>query len=120
QPGNFVAEHKTLLGCKPGCTFASSWACPWLLQVPAQGLPATFKHLACLLPSQRAGSSPTKCRESAIQRNGRHLTRCTEALLPVFLHNTGLGIMNTWVTNDKRPNREEELWLNALLEKTHA
>jgi len=120
QQGDFVVEHNTFLGFKRDYMFDGIWACASLLHVPAQELPATFKHLAGLLAKQGVFYVSFKYGEGETQRKGRHFTHCNEALLPDFLHNTGLGIMSTWVTNDKRPNREEELWLNALLEKTHA
>lgn len=120
QQGDFVVEHNTFLGFTRDYTFDGIWACASLLHVPAQELPATFRHLASLLADNGVFYVSFKYGEGETQREGRHFTHCNEGLLPEFLHHTGLGIMNIWVTADKRPERAEEQWLNALLEKRHA
>lgn len=120
QQGDFVVEHNTFLGFNRDYLFDGIWACASLLHVPAQELPATFQHLGSLLSDNGVFYVSFKYGEGETQREGRHFTHCNEALLPEFLRNTGLGVLKTWVTGDKRPGREDELWLNALLEKHHA
>src|SRR5699024_9780161 len=49
QQGDFVVEPNSFLGFTRGYTFDGIWVCASLLHVPAQELPATFRHLASLL-----------------------------------------------------------------------
>lgn len=119
QQGDFIVENNTFLDFTRNYKFGGIWACASLLHVPAKELPATFKHLAGLLTDKGVFYVSFKYGEDETQRDERHFTNCNEALLPKFLENTGLRIIETWLTGDKRPEREDELWLNALLEKNH-
>jgi hypothetical protein len=60
--------------------------------------------------SFKYGSSDT-------EREGRYFTNADETRLKVFIANTGLSIDKMWVTDDARPNRQTEKWLNAILIK---
>lgn len=53
--------------------------------------------------------------EDESSHNGRHFTNCNEERLEKFLEDTGLTIKEAWVTEDQRPERGDEQWLNALL-----
>ena len=119
QQSNFSVEHNTFLGFTRNDKFDGIWACASLLHVPAKELPVTFKHLASLLTDNGVFYVSFKYGEGEMQRDERHFTNCTEALLPTFLEDTGLRIIETWQTGDRRPERKDELWLNALLEKIH-
>ncbi|MBP3341343.1 MAG: SAM-dependent methyltransferase, partial [Peptococcaceae bacterium] len=51
-------------------------------------------------------------------RNGRYFTNLTEQTLGELLERIpSLRLVETSVTGDVRPGREQELWLNAIVEK---
>ena len=51
-------------------------------------------------------------------RNGRYFTDFTWNSFQRFIRDTeSLSIAESWVTGDVRPGREEEKWLNLLLQK---
>ena len=93
------------------------WACASLLHVPAAALTETFRHLANQLKPGGIFYCSFKQAEVDSSRDGRHFTNMTEQRLGNMLNNTTLQIQKCWTTSDLRPGRENELWLNALLEK---
>ena len=55
------------------------------------------------------------------ERNGRFFTDFTLDFFKDFIHGVDtLIIKEYWITTDVRPGREEEKWLNLLLQKTHS
>jgi len=120
QQGDFTVEQATFLSFKSKQKFDGIWACASLLHVSFADLPRTFKHLAKFLSDNGVFYVSFKYGENEIKRDGRHFTNCNEKLLSQLLTNTGLVIFETWCTADKRPGRESELWLNALLKKDNA
>ena len=55
------------------------------------------------------------------ERNGRFFTDFTLDVFKDFIHDVDtLIIKEYWITTDVRPGREEEKWLNLLLQKTHS
>ena len=94
------------------------WACASLLHVPAEALTDTFRHLANQLKPGGIFYCSFKQAEVDTSRDGRHFTNMTKQRLGKMLYNTTLQIQKCWTTSDLRPGRENELWLNALLEKS--
>lgn len=107
------------------------WACASVLHVPSDELPAVFskmikaaKHGGALYLSFKYGTFEG-------ERNGRYFTDFTEDSFLAFLRCTGVAgsladssdeggaekFPAMWVTNDVRPDREDERWLNILLKK---
>ncbi|TCS40421.1 class I SAM-dependent methyltransferase [Reinekea marinisedimentorum] len=93
------------------------WACASLLHVPAPELPATFKHLANQLKQSGIIYCSFKYGNEDVSRNGRNFTNATEVRLRDFISGSGLALKNMWITNDQRPGREQEKWLNAIVVK---
>ena len=55
------------------------------------------------------------------EKNGRFFTDFTLDIFKDFIHDVDtLIIKEYWITTDVRPGREEEKWLNLLLQKTHS
>ncbi len=109
------------------CTFADFktepqsangiWACASLLHVPYQNLAATFKHLATFLVPAGTFYCSFKYGDDQVQQDGRHFTNLNEKLLANVITNTGLQVDQTWQSEDRRPERVGECWLNAILVK---
>ena len=110
-----AVQHSTFLNFNSEQPFAGIWACASLLHVPSSNLSATLQHLAGLLEPHGVLYVSFKYGEDDVERNGRHFTNCTEQRLQLFLQGTGLSIQESWLTGDKRPERANEQWLNALL-----
>ncbi len=112
---NIEIQHSTFLAYENEQLFAGIWACASLLHVPAAQLNGTLRHLAQLLMPQGVIYVSFKYGEDDNVRDGRHFTNCTEERLIGFLAGTGLTLDSFWVSNDQRPERSDEQWLNALL-----
>ncbi|CUS48030.1 MAG: Methyltransferase domain [Idiomarinaceae bacterium HL-53] len=93
------------------------WACASLLHVPKEELSRTFIHLAQFLRAGGLFYCSFKYGTGQRVRGERTFTDMTEVELEKVLTKTGLTVKKTWVTRDARPDRTEEFWLNALLER---
>ena len=55
------------------------------------------------------------------ERNRRYFTDFTEETFAEFIKGiTGLAVEKMWITDDVRPGRGEEKWLNMILRKRAA
>ncbi len=93
------------------------WACASLLHVSLDELNETFLHLSKFLKPKGVFYCSFKYGDEEVERDGRCFTNVNEESLPKYLLDSGLKTKETWVTNDLRPNRENEQWLNAILIK---
>jgi len=107
---NFNRKSSTFL-------YDAIWACASLLHVPSDEIYYSFSNLANQLKSGGVFYCSFKYGIDDILRNGRYFTNADEARLRVFIKNTGLVIDKTWLTEDVRPERQNEKWLNAILIK---
>jgi len=101
----------------PQYLFDAIWACASLLHVPSNKISDSFKNLANQLKLKGVFYCSFKYGDNDITQNGRHFTNANETRLFEFIKNTGLVIDKTWITEDVRPNRHGEKWLNAILIK---
>ncbi len=108
-------QHSTFLAFESEQRFAGIWACASLLHVPAAQMSGTLRHLGQFLQPHGVMYVSFKYSDEDTQRDGRHFTNCTEQRLEGFLKGTGLSINTSWISNDQRPGRTEEQWLNALI-----
>lgn len=97
--------------------FDGIWACASLLHVSSDKLNLAFKNLSACLKNKGYFYCSFKYGENETQRGGRHFTNLTEKKLNLFIANTGLFPEKVWITNDARPERKDEKWLNAILVK---
>ena len=91
------------------------WACASILHLPKGELQEVlFRTLRALKPG---GILYTSFKYGSFEglRNGRYFTDFTEEILTAFWSEIkGLCIIDTWITGDVRPGREEERWINLL------
>ncbi len=97
--------------------FDAIWACASLLHVPSEQLTHTFKNLATHLQERGFFYCSFKYGRDDIERDGRYFTNVDEERLAHFIENTTLSLYRTWLSKDVRPGRDNELWLNAILQK---
>ena len=98
-------------------TFDGIWACASLLHVPLVELTDVLQRLACALRSGGVLYASFKYGAGEREHQGRRFTDLDEAGLAALVAGIrGLKILETWITADRRPGREAELWLNALMQ----
>jgi len=98
--------------------FDGIWACSSLLHVPYEELPAILDKLHTALKAKGYLYLSAKYGTFSGQRNGRYFTDLDEARLEDLLQKAkGFRIVETHITADVRPGREDEKWLNAILQK---
>lgn len=100
-------------------TFDGIWCCASLLHVARQTLPDVFTRLQRALKPGAMLYVSFKYGASERDVNGRRFTDMNEARLKTLLeHISELSVVKTWSTQDQRPERKHEVWLNALLIKS--
>ena len=96
--------------------FDGIWACASLLHVPSNELNEVFKRCSKALKQNGIMYCSFKYGEYEGIRNGRYFTDLNEETFKEYILNTGLKIVDTLITKDVRPDREES-WLNVILKK---
>ena len=94
------------------------WACSSILHLEKTELRSVLKKMADALRPDGWIYTSFKYGECEGMRNGRYFTDFTWSSFQRFIRDTeSLSIAESWVTGDARPGREEEKWLNLLLQK---
>ena len=94
------------------------WACASILHLPKKQLREVLKNMYAALKSKGWIYTSFKYGEFEGERNGRYFTDFTTDTFKDFIHDMhGLKIEEHWITEDVRPGRGEEKWLNLLLQK---
>lgn len=91
------------------------WACASLLHIPRAELSEVFKKLAGLLRDGGVLYCSFKYGEFEGERDGRYFTDMDEVLLGTTISHSDFEVKELWITNDLRPGRGEERWLNVIL-----
>lgn len=97
------------------------WACSSILHLQASELAAVMDKMAIALKNNGILYTSFKYGTYSGERNGRYFTDMTEDTFMAFLLENrmdNLKIEEQWVTNDVRPGRGEEKWLNLILRKS--
>lgn len=92
------------------------WACASLLHVPSTNLPEIFGKISKALKLGGYFYGSFKHGTFEGERNGRYFTDLTKEKLKVLIELLAdLELIETEITNDVRPNRENEQWLNFII-----
>ena len=110
-----VIEH-TIEEYQPKRVFDGVWACASLLHLTTPGLIEALLTIGKMTHADSCCYCSFKYGDFEGQRSGRFFNDQTEKSLKELLPTT-LRVQKHWVTNDKRPGRENENWLNALIKK---
>jgi SAM-dependent methyltransferase len=96
--------------------FDGIWACASLLHVPYSQLSDVFQRLNQALRPGGVLYASFKYGSGEHERDGRYFTDMNEGDLAMLLGKMdSFSEVQTWVTEDRRPGREGEQWLNTLL-----
>jgi SAM-dependent methyltransferase len=99
--------------------FEGIWACASLLHVAPLDLPQVIDRLAAHLTSSGALYVSFKLGVGERVKDGRRFTDMTEERLATLLSGcVDLGTSEIWRSQDCRPDRASELWVNAVAKKT--
>lgn len=94
------------------------WACASLLHVPKIELNDVFTLFMRALKTGGHWYMSFKFGDGEMLRNGRFFNDQNEESLAKLVEALEKAkLLQTWVTRDARPERQDELWLNALVRR---
>ncbi len=94
------------------------WACASILHLPKKELKSVMLKMTTALHDRGVIYASFKYGTFEGERNGRYFTDFTEETIREFLQDMPvLQIRECWTTADVRPGRDDEKWLNMLVEK---
>ena len=94
------------------------WACSSILHLSKEELVGVFGRMSAALKPEGIVYTSFKYGEFEGWRNGRYFTDFTEETFAEFVKNIRtLDVEECWITNDVRPDKGEEKWLNLILRK---
>jgi SAM-dependent methyltransferase len=97
--------------------YAGIWACASLLHVPASQLPEIFSRLWRSLTAGGFFYCSFKYGNGEREVEGRHFTDANEQRIRDWTQGLeGLAKTEIWLTEDRRPGRDDR-WVNVLLSK---
>lgn len=97
------------------------WACSSILHLSKPELEDVLERMTAALKINGVIYTSFKYGTFEGERNGRYFTDFTEERFAEFIKGiTGLRIEKMWITDDVRPGRGEEKWLNMILRKQAA
>ena len=96
--------------------FDGVWASASLLHVPKKSIHTAISNLARSLKRNGILYSSFKYGENEINKNNRLFNNYTEFTFKSLVDSIGsLDLIRHWKTEDNRPERKGEFWLNVLL-----
>ncbi len=95
--------------------FDGVWACASLLHIKTSDLASSFQKIADLMNEGAIFYCSFKYGEFEGERNGRFFNDQTLETISKFIPNE-LTLIKDWITEDKRPDRDER-WLNLIFKK---
>ncbi len=103
---------------EPEGIFDGVWACASLLHLPKEDIAPVMRKMALHLAENGCFYVSFKYGTFAGERNGRYFTNMTEESFKELLKEVpGLAIEEFFVSEDVRPGRESERWLNVMMRK---
>ena len=97
--------------------FDGIWACASLRHIEKSGLPDVLKRLWSALRHGGVLYASFKHGTEEYEKEGRFFSDQTEPVLRKLFSTAGFGIMNIWLTDDVRTDRQKERWINILCRK---
>jgi len=95
--------------------FDGIWASASLLHVPSDELDSVLGNLKNALKKDGILYASFKYGDFEGERNGRYFNDLTESDAIEIFEKNDFKVIETWITHDARPGREDEKWTNILL-----
>ena len=103
---------------EPGHRYDGIWACASLLHVELEALPETLETARHALKAGGVFYLSFKYGDFQGERRGRFFTDMNEKRFEKVIRQVKrLEVKEQWISEDVRPERENEKWFNVLLEK---
>lgn len=100
------------------CVYDGIWACSSILHLPKGELLEVLQKMCAALKASGVIYTSFKYGSFDGERDGRYFTDFTEAVFLDFIKGVPrLMVEEYWITNDVRPGRGEEKWINFILRK---
>ena len=114
-------KHMLFLDLDESAAYDGIWACSSILHLPKFELKEVFLKMSEALVPDGIIYTSFKYGTFEGDRNGRYFTDFTTETFASFIKDVKeLVIRDHWITGDVRPGREDEKWLNLILEKTNS
>ena len=97
--------------------FDGIWASASLLHVPGSELEMVLTRLRDALKDNGILYASFKYGDFEGVRNGRYFNDLTEDTSVEIFQKCNFDIIKTWVSDDARPDRQDEKWVNILVKK---
>lgn len=94
------------------------WACSSILHADKKDLVIIIRKIHTALRENGIFYTSFKYGTFEGERNGRYFTDMTEDTFAELMDKAGgFSLIEQWITSDARPGREDEKWLNVILQK---
>ncbi len=93
------------------------WACASLLHIEYKDIVTVIEKLSKFLKADGCFYMSFKYGDYEGERNGRFFTDMNEDRIKQIIFNTDLYIKDMYISQDVRPGREAEKWINVFLYK---
>ncbi|WP_029202043.1 class I SAM-dependent methyltransferase [Oribacterium sp. NK2B42] len=114
-------KHMLFLDLDESAAYDGIWACSSILHLPKSELKEVFLKMSEALVPDGIIYTSFKYGTFEGDRNGRYFTDFTTETFASFIKDIKeLVIKDQWITGDVRPGREDEKWLNLILQKTNS
>lgn len=97
--------------------FNGIWACASLLHVSSSEIEMVLNKLKDSLKDEGIIYASFKYGDYEGNRNGRYFNDFKEETAINLFKKVNFNIINIWITNDSRPERQDEQWVNILAQK---
>ena len=114
-------KHMLFQELDESAAYDGIWACSSILHLPKSELKEVFLKMSEALVPDGIIYTSFKYGTFEGDRNGRYFTDFTTETFASFIKDVKeLVIRDQWITGDVRPGREDEKWLNVILQKTNS
>ena len=115
---NIKVQNIDFLDFSPSKTYDGIWACSSILHLNTGDLTKVIKKISESLNSNAIFYSSFKYGTFEGERYGRFFNDMTEEKFTLLIKNfPELKIISQWISQDARPNRKSERWLNIICKK---
>ena len=94
--------------------FDGIWACASLLHVSKEKMPDVLHRLKCALKDNGILYASFKYGDGEVTKQGRHFSNYDEETLRKLIEDAGFEVLELFVTDDVREDRNGEKWVNCI------